>query len=801
MACSKYTLTNTGTTVINFNYRRCDDSMWQYQIELYPNETKNIWLMDNTFSIAPLYDTNLVLVNNGVFPPVYVTPTPTPTPSVTPSNTPTQTTTPSVTPTNTETPTNTPTNSGTPTETPTNTPTPNPTSTPTETIVLTPTATVTETSTPTNTPTNTQTGTPDVTPTPSTTIGATPTQTETQTPTPTTTLTETPTNTPTNTQTGTPDVTSTPTNTQTGTPDVTSTPTNTETPTPTPTVTGTASVTPSNTPTLTPTPSTTPPSGVIVTIQEVGSNVVMTGSGSINLNDLDFVRVEGEISAISGQAKFLIVGPDSTCNRYSGATYSNPSDFSSTSSGFIRTNGSGNAFGAAGLDNQIIVPDGYVSGTYLSGTSTFAGQSINSMSLIPGTYVWSWGTGINADTITLTILPPPTPTNTPTTTETPTNTPTITQTQTSTQTPTPTYTPTPTVTPTPAFSVLYLGGVDASTEASDIQTYLTNTGYSMTYSAVTLDLSYDGSGGITLPNYDVVVLYTPLGTSGGTYSATLGTAISDYVASGGNLITGANIWRTYPSGFNHSGLTAFNANANSGSNPLAAGFGVYSNFNPILSGVSQTFSTLTYLNGRASSPSSQLVPSTGSRVYSIWIGVGGTQINQLAYKKVGNSNLVSFNGWFPGLGDFGPTGNGSKIYGNSILMSLGLLPQPSSYISITNEYNNSGTGTITGVTISGLTGSQPVGLPVTGNTFPLLNEEINTGFTTTEWGSYCNITIGVDLPTPLTGGTLEAFIIDSFNTFTATQITSGGTYTFNGYVGNNISFPTPRFQVGIQYTP
>ena len=349
--------------------------------------------------------------------------------------------------------------------------------------------------------------------------------------------------------------------------------------------------------------------------------------------------------------------------------------------------------------------------------------------------------------------------------------------------------------------MLYLGGVDASTEASDIQTYLTNTGYSMTYSAVTLNTSYDGSSGITISNYDTVVLYTPLETSGGTYSATLGTAISDYVASGGNLITGANIWRTYPSGFNHSGLTAFNANGNSGSNPLAAGFTLYSNFNPILSGVSQTFSTLTYYNGKASSPSSQLSPSTGSRVYSIWTGVGGTQINQLAYKKVGNSNLISFNGWFPGLGDFGATGNGTKIYGNSILMSLGLIPQPSSYISITNEYNNSGTGTITGVTISGLTGSQPVGLPITGSTFPLLNEEMNTGFTTTEWGSYCNITIGVDLPTPLTGGTLEAFIIDSFTNFTATQITSGGTYTFNGYVGNNISFPTTIFQVGIQYTP
>lgn len=181
MACSKYTLTNTGSTIVNFNYRRCDDSMWEYQVELYPNQTKNIWLINNTYSIAQLYQSSVVLVNNGVFPPVYPSPTPTMTPSVTPTNTPT----PSVTATNTGTPTQTPTNTETPT--PTNTETP--TNTPTTTTTLT--ASPTETETPTPTPTNTQTGTAAVTPTP--------------------TNTETPTNTPSNTPTASPGSTPTPT--------------------------------------------------------------------------------------------------------------------------------------------------------------------------------------------------------------------------------------------------------------------------------------------------------------------------------------------------------------------------------------------------------------------------------------------------------------------------------------------------------------------------------------------------------------------------------------------------------------
>ena len=97
MACSKYTLTNTGTTITTFNYRRCDDSMWQYQVELLPNQTKNIWLIDNTYSLSSFYVNNIVLVNDGVFPPIPITPTPTITNTSTPTPTPTITPTASQT--------------------------------------------------------------------------------------------------------------------------------------------------------------------------------------------------------------------------------------------------------------------------------------------------------------------------------------------------------------------------------------------------------------------------------------------------------------------------------------------------------------------------------------------------------------------------------------------------------------------------------------------------------------------------------------------------------------------------------
>lgn len=93
MSCTKYNLTNTGNTIVTFNYQKCDSAEWEYQVELGPGQIKNIWFVDTTFS-APL-NSGIVIMDEGVFPP---TPTPsrTPQPTVTPTNTPTPTPTNSV---------------------------------------------------------------------------------------------------------------------------------------------------------------------------------------------------------------------------------------------------------------------------------------------------------------------------------------------------------------------------------------------------------------------------------------------------------------------------------------------------------------------------------------------------------------------------------------------------------------------------------------------------------------------------------------------------------------------------------
>lgn len=95
MTCTKYTLTNTGSTIITFNYQRCEDTQWQYQVELYPNQTKNIWLIENTFEVSEFFRESLLLTDVGVFP---LTPTPTPTQTPLPTLTPTPTPTPTASP-------------------------------------------------------------------------------------------------------------------------------------------------------------------------------------------------------------------------------------------------------------------------------------------------------------------------------------------------------------------------------------------------------------------------------------------------------------------------------------------------------------------------------------------------------------------------------------------------------------------------------------------------------------------------------------------------------------------------------
>lgn len=140
-----------------------------------------------------------------------------------------------------------------------------------------------------------------------------------------------------------------------------------------------------------------------VHITESGGNVTVSGSGSLNFNDLNPICVPcgAGLAGMLPSSSLISVGPSDTINLYNGA---------SSSSGNLGTGGVAFAASGTGVNVQldgvgggIGVPNGYVSGDPLgTSTSTFTG-TFASLGLTPGTYTWTWGSGANADSFVINI--------------------------------------------------------------------------------------------------------------------------------------------------------------------------------------------------------------------------------------------------------------------------------------------------------------------------------------------------------------------------------------------------------------
>ena len=135
-----------------------------------------------------------------------------------------------------------------------------------------------------------------------------------------------------------------------------------------------------------------PAQAYTVTLQQVGSNVVATGSGAINLTGLTFHGLTDARSGVVANIGELNTGPTTrvTVDVYSGAF--GPTSFGSGNLFFADT-GSGDLVGIFGFAGLIIVPFNYVSGTALSDSMTFNNATLASLGVTPGIYEWTWGTG------------------------------------------------------------------------------------------------------------------------------------------------------------------------------------------------------------------------------------------------------------------------------------------------------------------------------------------------------------------------------------------------------------------------
>lgn len=149
----------------------------------------------------------------------------------------------------------------------------------------------------------------------------------------------------------------------------------------------------------------------VYTIQlvEVGGDVVATGSGSLNMSASVSLSPASQWAFTIPVASWITVGQTvgTAVDYYVMQNFVAPPNIGTGTVLVTATSGSGGNVGVNA--GSVIVPLGYVSGTALpAATSTWAGASLASLGITPGTYTWSWGTGPTADSIVLnaSVAPP-----------------------------------------------------------------------------------------------------------------------------------------------------------------------------------------------------------------------------------------------------------------------------------------------------------------------------------------------------------------------------------------------------------
>ncbi|HEX3357331.1 MAG TPA: hypothetical protein VHS31_10210 [Tepidisphaeraceae bacterium] len=142
-----------------------------------------------------------------------------------------------------------------------------------------------------------------------------------------------------------------------------------------------------------------------ITVNQVGPDVVATGSGSFNLGGLSADSSIFPSAHIDPSNPAIILGPTSASldTEYSFGT--SPGNFGPGSN----TNANLGTGASVGIRGQSFdLPQSYASGGNLgTSTATWTNQTFATLGIIPGTYVSTWGSGATADKFTVHVLPEP----------------------------------------------------------------------------------------------------------------------------------------------------------------------------------------------------------------------------------------------------------------------------------------------------------------------------------------------------------------------------------------------------------
>lgn len=149
-----------------------------------------------------------------------------------------------------------------------------------------------------------------------------------------------------------------------------------------------------------------------VTMNQVGTDVVATGSGFFNLAGAGAPLTNPSGVGVVPASAMVVIGAAAVVDGFT-LPIAGPANFGA--GGFaLATSGAGPIAGINTTISMLVVPAGYIDGTPLGvATTTWSGQTLAGMGVTPGTYVWTWGAGPTADSFTL-IVNAPSPASVPT---------------------------------------------------------------------------------------------------------------------------------------------------------------------------------------------------------------------------------------------------------------------------------------------------------------------------------------------------------------------------------------------------
>jgi hypothetical protein len=148
----------------------------------------------------------------------------------------------------------------------------------------------------------------------------------------------------------------------------------------------------------------------VATMEQVGPDVVVTGTGEFDLTGLSLQPVIFSLTPLTVPA-FGILGigglifPFAT-DVFAFTGFSGPTSFGSGSLNFFASSSSGPAVGISGFFHELLLPLDYANQSLLATSQDiFSNTNLSDLGVTRGTYVWTWGTAAD-QSFTLNIIAP-----------------------------------------------------------------------------------------------------------------------------------------------------------------------------------------------------------------------------------------------------------------------------------------------------------------------------------------------------------------------------------------------------------